>query len=84
MNSFCDYRSGHWGWLSGLIGMGLFAVWLLILLGFFYLLRRTHGDRGYRSHRFGQASSAMDILKERYAKGEITKDEFDKMKSDVA
>jgi uncharacterized membrane protein len=30
------------------------------------------------------AQSALEILKKRYAKGEITKEEFDRMKKDVA
>ena len=35
-------------------------------------------DRGMNQHR-----SPLDILKERYARGEISKDEFDRIKKDI-
>ena len=31
-----------------------------------------------------ETESALEILKSRYAKGEITKEEFDRMKKDIA
>jgi uncharacterized membrane protein len=32
----------------------------------------------------GETESALEILKKRYAKGEITKEQFDLMKKDIA
>ncbi len=73
----------HWseyGW-----GMGwsawLFMVlfWALIILGLLSLFRAVWGH-----HRPTKEESALDILKKRYARGEINKEDFDKMKHDLA
>ena len=39
-------------------------------------------SRGYRGH-WGYYGDATEILKQRYAKGEITKDQFDQMMRDL-
>ncbi|MGC8554072.1 MAG: SHOCT domain-containing protein [Candidatus Acidulodesulfobacterium sp.] len=39
-------------------------------------------DRHYTKEN--RSESAMDILNKRYAKGEITKEEFERMKKDIA
>jgi putative membrane protein len=60
---------GGGGWLFMLLFWG--AVIALIV----FLVRRTgEGRRG---------ESAMDVLKRRYAKGEITKEEYESMKKDI-
>ena len=40
-------------------------------------------DHGFEAHGAGPVETAMDILKKRYARGEITKEEFDRMKEDL-
>lgn len=69
-----------WGWIGG-IAMILF--WLLIVVGLVVLIRfllaKTRSDGlGINSRR-----DALDILKERYAKGEIDKQEFEQKRSDL-
>ena len=57
-----------WGWL---LPIALFAVLCIaVLLAMFKL-----GDRS--------GASALEILKTRYAKGEITREEFERMKHDL-
>jgi putative membrane protein len=63
-----------WGAMGlGMIGMSLF--WILLIVGIVLLVKMLLGSSG--------ASGPLDILKERYARGEIDKDEFDQKKHDL-
>ncbi len=75
-----------WGWEYGYgPGWGAFGLfhmllwWVLILLGIIVLARWLFvgGRRRPREDR------ALDILRERYARGEIDKAEFDARKKDL-
>ena len=67
---------GGFGWIL----MVLF--WVLVIWGIVYLIRGGVGnDRTQNSGR--NEKSAIDILKERYAKGEISKEEFEAKKKDL-
>jgi len=62
------------------IGMGfgwIFAVLILILIVWFIARTFNQGRKSVRN------KSAFDILKERYASGEITKEEFEDKKKDI-
>lgn len=55
--------------------------WTLIIVGIVFLIRSLVDHS-----RYGGSSMShhpMDILKQRYARGEITKEQFDNMKKDL-
>jgi putative membrane protein len=66
-----------WGWIGlGVVHMVVF--WVLVILGIVAITRWLAG--GGAGH--GPARG-IDILKARYAKGEITKEQFEQMKRDI-
>lgn len=74
----------HAFWNDWYFGWGWF-LWL----GFIVLVFSGIGNWGYtyRAHRrFGNAprAEAFEILDARYAKGEITRDEYVRIKSDIS
>lgn len=76
---------GGLGFGFGWIFMLLF--WGLIIWAIFALVRGVSGHGCCGSHSRNEhghkGSNAMDILKERYAKGDISKEDFEKMKKDL-
>lgn len=64
-----------------MFGFGAFIniiFWLVLIFLIVAIVRRRE-DRGESSNNH----SSMDILKERYAKGEINKEQFESMKRDL-
>jgi len=75
-----------WGWGGGW-GMGfgwLFMIlfWGLILVGIVALVRWLSDQSSPGG--VARAKTALEILQERYARGEIQKDEYDQKKRDLA
>jgi putative membrane protein len=78
MMPFGPYGPGPWGWgwmVGGWIMMLVF--WGLLIAGVVVLVRALTNR-----NVFGQPghNSALEILRRRYASGEITKDQFEEMK----
>ena len=72
---------GGWGWMGlGMIGMTLF--WIFLIVGIVALFKGTWGSAASAERR--QEKSTQDMLKERYARGEIEKVEFQQRKRDLA
>lgn len=82
----CGWFGGPWsgGWYGGGIFMMLpmLLFWGMIIWGGFVLVRKL--SQSSNCNRLVTASgSANEILKERYAKGEISRDEFEQMKKNI-
>jgi putative membrane protein len=72
MHDWGFHGSGMWlGWIIGLIVV-IAIIWIII---------RALGRSDNSNIPAGK--SALDILKERYARGEIDKEEFEKRKKDL-
>ncbi len=71
---------GGWGSWMGWVGPALMvAVWALIITGSVFLIRSLvrHGQ-GWRHE-----DSALEILKRRYAQGEVSKEEYEEKRKDL-
>ncbi len=77
MMNWGNYGMG-WGFGFGWFFMILF--WVLVIFGVVYIIKMISERTGKRHNR---EESALDILEKRYAKGEISKEEFEKIKSDL-
>ena len=64
-----------WGWMGlGMVGAGLF--WILVIVGIVVLVKwLVSGPTA--------GKDPLKILAERYARGEISREQFEQMKSDL-
>ena len=73
-----------YGMAGGFGFSGIFMIlwWVLIIVGVVALVRWVATSSGVEG-RSGGDSKALDILKQRYARGEIDEQEFQKRKRDL-
>lgn len=78
----CGFGGWGDGWMMGgplmMIVMVLF--WGTVAYGVFLLFRRLSGGR---CASIDQSDRALTILRERFARGEITQEEFERMKKEL-
>lgn len=72
-------QGGGWPWMMH-YGFGGILMWIIFLILVGAVLYVVISSQKGRS---AQNESPLDILKKRYARGEITKEEFDKMKRNL-
>ena len=74
-----DFWNYGWPWFMGWWGfMPVFGILFMVLMIFFCIRRFSLWGIIHNKQE-----SAVDILKRRYAKGEISKEDFDMMKKDI-
>jgi putative membrane protein len=79
---------GDWSYGGGGWGHWFFPVLILIVVIFVmrmisYRLGWRGGRHGHYPYGHGHGDSALDILRQRYARGELNKDEFERMRKDL-
>lgn len=71
-------RGWAWGLGMGLAGLSMLAFWGALIVGAVLLVRALGGRR--RGH---WRASPVDILKRRYAAGELSREQYEQMRQDV-
>ena len=82
---FCGgYGAGGYGMMGPGMGGGMIFFWVIIIIGIALLAGRMAGGSDAR-HRVGLGGKpdALEILKRRYAQGEIEKAEFMAKRQDL-
>jgi len=85
------YEWGHgpgmmgWGYGMGWFGMIIMAAfWIAVIVGIIFLIRWLVLSTRASGNKVHLEDSALEILKKRYARGEINKEEFEEKKKDLA
>jgi putative membrane protein len=71
------------GWGYGMGGFGnivMLAFWIAVIVGIIFLVRWLVISTGSSGRSARTEDSALEILKRRYARGEINKEEFEEKK----
>ncbi len=70
---------GNYGWGMGFGWPYMIIFWIVVIGAIFYFARITLR----KSDCMMQPERPLDILKRRYARGEITREEFERAKKDL-
>jgi len=75
----------HWGgfWIFPMIMFVMVIIFLLFVFFGRWSCRPPQWGPGGHHRQGGESETALEILKKRYAKGEVTKEEFEQMKKDL-
>lgn len=91
LSQWGGYGDWHMGpGMMGGYGMGwfgmifMFIFWILVIIGLVFLIKWLIQSTKKEPESAHSSSRAIDILKERYAKGEINKEEFEEKKRVLA
>ena len=78
-----NYFGGGYGFMGGFGFFFMLLFWGLVIWGIIALIQSASKNNNQCCGR-SQEDAALKVLRERYAKGEITKEQFDQMKKDLS
>ena len=75
-----------WQWHTWWIFPMFMPIFWIVMIGLclYFIFGRRGAPKPWEPARSPEGETALDILKKRYAKGEITKEEFEQMKRDIS
>ena len=73
------FMPSEFGWFFGFGIIWMIVFWAAIIALIIWIVKKLTSKSGTAS-----SSGALDIAKERYARGEITKEEFEQIKRDLS
>jgi putative membrane protein len=78
------WTMGHHGFMGGGMGFIMIIFWVLVIGALVLLISAmANGVGGSRQDR-NETNKPLDILKQRYARGEIDKAEYEKMRRELS
>ena len=90
---FAQWGHHEWGMGPGMMGWGygtgwfesiiMAAFWIAVIVGIIFLIRWLVLSTRTAGHKAHAEDSALEIIKKRYARGEIKKEEFEEKKKDL-
>ena len=69
---------GYWGWGMGFGWLFMVLFWAFVIVGIVALTKWFSDQSGSRG------KTALELLRERYARGEIQKEEYEQKKRDLS
>lgn len=75
-----DWGGWGWGWGMGFGWIFMILFWALVILGIVALAKWVFSAGSSSS---GSGGRALDVLKERYARGEINREQYEQMRRDL-
>ncbi|HLC94931.1 MAG TPA: SHOCT domain-containing protein [Patescibacteria group bacterium] len=79
-----NYFSGGYGLMGGLGFFFMLLFWGLILWAIIASVKMISGNHQHSCCGDAKGDAAQKVLRERYAKGEITKEQFEEIKKDLS
>jgi putative membrane protein len=77
------YMHDGWGWWMVFGGIWMLLFWIAIIWLVVWGIKSLVGHWGSRTGT-SEKRDPLEIAKERYAKGQISKEEFDQIKKDLS
>ena len=78
-----QWAMGHHGMMGGGMGIVMIIFWIVLIAAFVLLISgAVNGIRGSKQNK-DDASNPLEILKQRYARGEIDKVEYENKRQDL-